>query len=109
MSAGDPRQGFMCPASPVGQCDGVGGERAGGHDRRATDGDALLVESRVRNAQGEDLPIQRGVVFPFRRRRMTEMTPAQIDAFLANARIGRVCMATPDGEPYVIPLPFCWH
>ena len=40
---------------------------------------------------------------------MTEMTPAQIDEFLANARIGRLCMATPDGEPYVIPLPFCWH
>jgi nitroimidazol reductase NimA-like FMN-containing flavoprotein (pyridoxamine 5'-phosphate oxidase superfamily) len=40
---------------------------------------------------------------------MTEMTPAQIDEFLANARIGRLCMATPEGEPYAIPLPFCWH
>ena len=37
------------------------------------------------------------------------MTSLQVDQFLTDARIGRLGMATPDGEPYVIPLPFCWH
>lgn len=37
------------------------------------------------------------------------MTPSQIEAQLATARIGRLCMATADGEPYAIPMPFCWH
>lgn len=36
------------------------------------------------------------------------MTPSQIDEQLAGVRIGRLCMATPDGEPYAIPMPFCW-
>ena len=40
---------------------------------------------------------------------MREMTVSQIEAQLTAARIGRLCMATPDGEPYAIPMPFCWH
>lgn len=40
---------------------------------------------------------------------MTEMTCLQIDEFLCEARIGRLCMAGADGRPYVIPLPFLWH
>jgi nitroimidazol reductase NimA-like FMN-containing flavoprotein (pyridoxamine 5'-phosphate oxidase superfamily) len=40
---------------------------------------------------------------------MLPLTPAQIDERLAAARIGRLCMATSHGEPYVIPMPFCWH
>lgn len=39
---------------------------------------------------------------------MQDMTPDEIDAFLADARIGRLCMAGRDGRPYSIPLPFCW-
>ena len=39
---------------------------------------------------------------------MREMTLSQIEAQLAAARIGRLCMATPEGEPYAIPMPFCW-
>jgi nitroimidazol reductase NimA-like FMN-containing flavoprotein (pyridoxamine 5'-phosphate oxidase superfamily) len=38
-----------------------------------------------------------------------EMTTDEIDALLADARIGRLCMADPtDGRPYAVPLPFCW-
>src|SRR5689334_14329309 len=40
---------------------------------------------------------------------MREMTNAQMDDLLASARIGRLCMATSTGDPYAIPLPFCWH
>jgi len=40
---------------------------------------------------------------------MLEMTTVQMNEFLASARIGRLCMATPDGQPYAIPMPFCWH
>ncbi len=40
---------------------------------------------------------------------MLEMTSPQMDDVLADARIGRLCMATPDGQPYVIPMPFCWQ
>jgi nitroimidazol reductase NimA-like FMN-containing flavoprotein (pyridoxamine 5'-phosphate oxidase superfamily) len=40
---------------------------------------------------------------------MLEMTGDQIDERLANTRVGRLCMATTDGEPYGIPMPFCWH
>jgi nitroimidazol reductase NimA-like FMN-containing flavoprotein (pyridoxamine 5'-phosphate oxidase superfamily) len=39
---------------------------------------------------------------------MTPMSAAEIDELLANARIGRLAMASGDGQPYVIPLPFCW-
>jgi len=40
---------------------------------------------------------------------MRDMTPDEIDDFLAGARICRLCMAGRDGRPYTIPLPFCWH
>ena len=40
---------------------------------------------------------------------MLEMTPSQIQAQLAEVRIGRLCMAATDGQPYAIPMPFCWH
>jgi nitroimidazol reductase NimA-like FMN-containing flavoprotein (pyridoxamine 5'-phosphate oxidase superfamily) len=39
---------------------------------------------------------------------MIEMTPLEIDALLAEARIGRLCMADASGRPYAIPLPFYW-
>jgi nitroimidazol reductase NimA-like FMN-containing flavoprotein (pyridoxamine 5'-phosphate oxidase superfamily) len=39
---------------------------------------------------------------------MTEMTADEISRLLANARIGRVGMADISGNPYVIPMPFCW-
>ena len=39
---------------------------------------------------------------------MQDMTPHEIDRFLDDARIGRLCMAGADGRPYTIPLPFCW-
>ena len=39
---------------------------------------------------------------------MQDMTPDEIDDFLASARIGRLCMAGRDGRPYTIPMPFCW-
>jgi nitroimidazol reductase NimA-like FMN-containing flavoprotein (pyridoxamine 5'-phosphate oxidase superfamily) len=39
---------------------------------------------------------------------MQDMTPDEIHDFLADARIGRLCMAGRDGRPYSIPLPFCW-
>ena len=39
---------------------------------------------------------------------MQEMTPYEIDRFLENTRIGRLCMAGSDGRPYAIPMPFSW-
>ena len=40
---------------------------------------------------------------------MHEMTPREIEDLLAHERIGRLCMASADGRPYAIPLPFCWN
>ena len=40
---------------------------------------------------------------------MLEMTPSQIEEQLVDTHIGRLCKATADGEPYAIPMPFCWH
>ena len=40
---------------------------------------------------------------------MVDMSVAEIDTMLSEARIGRLCMANGDGRPYAIPLPFCWH
>jgi nitroimidazol reductase NimA-like FMN-containing flavoprotein (pyridoxamine 5'-phosphate oxidase superfamily) len=40
---------------------------------------------------------------------MQDMTGEEIRDLLADARIGRLCMAARDGRPYIIPLPFCWH
>ena len=40
---------------------------------------------------------------------MLEMTKPQMSEFLDRARIGRLCMAALDGQPYAIPMPFCWH
>ena len=39
---------------------------------------------------------------------MQDRTPEEIDRFLDDTRIGRLCMAGSDGRPYAIPLPFCW-
>ena len=39
---------------------------------------------------------------------MMTMSQADIDAMLAEGRIGRLCMAGADGRPYSVPLPFCW-
>ena len=39
---------------------------------------------------------------------MIDMTLNEIDRMLAEARIGRLCLAEVDGRPYCIPLPFCW-
>jgi nitroimidazol reductase NimA-like FMN-containing flavoprotein (pyridoxamine 5'-phosphate oxidase superfamily) len=36
------------------------------------------------------------------------MTQPEIEALLELSRIGRLCMASADGRPYSIPLPFCW-
>src|SRR5581483_333450 len=40
---------------------------------------------------------------------MTEMTTPEIESLLNQTRIGRLCMASRDGKPYAIPLPFCWR
>jgi nitroimidazol reductase NimA-like FMN-containing flavoprotein (pyridoxamine 5'-phosphate oxidase superfamily) len=40
---------------------------------------------------------------------MLDMTPCQVETQLAAVRIGRLCMATPGGQPYAIPMPFCWY
>jgi nitroimidazol reductase NimA-like FMN-containing flavoprotein (pyridoxamine 5'-phosphate oxidase superfamily) len=40
---------------------------------------------------------------------MFEMNPEDIEQRLENTRIGRLCMASADGVPYAIPMPFCWH
>lgn len=39
---------------------------------------------------------------------MIDMTSEEIGQMLADAMIGRLCMADTDGTPYSIPLPFCW-
>ncbi len=39
---------------------------------------------------------------------MVDMTPAEMDQLLIQARIGRLCMADAAGRPYAIPLPFYW-
>jgi nitroimidazol reductase NimA-like FMN-containing flavoprotein (pyridoxamine 5'-phosphate oxidase superfamily) len=39
---------------------------------------------------------------------MQDMTPYEIEQFLDDTRIGRLCMAGADGRPYTIPMPFCW-
>jgi len=39
---------------------------------------------------------------------MLDMMDHEIDQLLADANIGRLCMADTHGQPYVIPLPFCW-
>ena len=39
---------------------------------------------------------------------MIDMTSEEIARMLADAMIGRLCMADTDGTPYSIPLPFCW-
>jgi nitroimidazol reductase NimA-like FMN-containing flavoprotein (pyridoxamine 5'-phosphate oxidase superfamily) len=36
------------------------------------------------------------------------MTDREIERMLAEARIGRLCMAGRDGRPYAIPMPFCF-
>lgn len=40
---------------------------------------------------------------------MIEMTHDEIDELMSNARIGRIAMAGSDGQPYIVPMPFCWH
>lgn len=40
---------------------------------------------------------------------MIEMTPTEIETLLEESRIGRLCMAGVDGQPYAIPLPFCFY
>jgi len=39
---------------------------------------------------------------------MIDLSPDQIDELLDNTLIGRLCMAHPDGRPYILPFPFCW-
>lgn len=39
---------------------------------------------------------------------MVDMTQEEIVQFLNDARIGRLSMADAEGQPYTIPLPFCW-
>ncbi|HTL30162.1 MAG TPA: pyridoxamine 5'-phosphate oxidase family protein [Tepidisphaeraceae bacterium] len=39
---------------------------------------------------------------------MLDMTRDEIDRFLDDQRIGRLCMAGTDGRPYSLPFPFCW-
>lgn len=39
---------------------------------------------------------------------MIPMSRQEVEALLSNARIGRLSMADNDGQPYTIPLPFCW-
>jgi nitroimidazol reductase NimA-like FMN-containing flavoprotein (pyridoxamine 5'-phosphate oxidase superfamily) len=36
------------------------------------------------------------------------MTRSEIEVFLNEQRIGRLCMAGADRRPYVLPFPFCW-
>jgi nitroimidazol reductase NimA-like FMN-containing flavoprotein (pyridoxamine 5'-phosphate oxidase superfamily) len=40
---------------------------------------------------------------------MIDMTLPEIGRMLADALIGRLCMADTDGTPYSIPVPFCWQ
>ena len=53
-----------------------------------------------------DIKVKKSILQRFR---MLEMTPSQIEGHLVGTHIGRLCMATADGEPYAIPMPFCWH
>lgn len=39
---------------------------------------------------------------------MLDMTRDEIAQLLHDARIGRLCMAAPDGKPYSLPFPFLW-
>jgi nitroimidazol reductase NimA-like FMN-containing flavoprotein (pyridoxamine 5'-phosphate oxidase superfamily) len=39
---------------------------------------------------------------------MTEMSAQEIDDLMSEGRIGRLAMASSDGYPYLIPMPFCW-
>lgn len=39
---------------------------------------------------------------------MTTMEMLEVESMLADGRIGRLCMASADGQPYSVPLPFCW-
>lgn len=39
---------------------------------------------------------------------MLEMTEQEIDHLLDQSLIGRLSMAETTGQPYTIPLPFCW-
>lgn len=39
---------------------------------------------------------------------MIEMTETEVHELLAQARIGRLCMADREGAPYAIPFPFLW-
>lgn len=39
---------------------------------------------------------------------MLEMSQYEIEQLLNELRIGRLCMADRGGQPYSIPLPFCW-
>ncbi|MCC6238729.1 MAG: pyridoxamine 5'-phosphate oxidase family protein [Phycisphaerales bacterium] len=40
---------------------------------------------------------------------MIEMSRAEIDLLLNNARVGRICMADSSGKPYIVPMPFYWN
>jgi nitroimidazol reductase NimA-like FMN-containing flavoprotein (pyridoxamine 5'-phosphate oxidase superfamily) len=39
---------------------------------------------------------------------MLEMTTDEITTLLDTTLIGRLCMADDRGQPYAIPLPYCW-
>ena len=39
---------------------------------------------------------------------MLDMTELEIDRMLDDSLIGRLSMADSEGQPYTIPLPFCW-
>ncbi|MGE5609443.1 MAG: pyridoxamine 5'-phosphate oxidase family protein [Bacillota bacterium] len=39
---------------------------------------------------------------------MVEMSHGEVERMLTDTAIGRLAMASPDGHPYAIPLPFCW-
>ncbi len=39
---------------------------------------------------------------------MVDMSRLEIQTFLQNQLLGHLGMATPDGRPYVIPMPFCY-
>jgi nitroimidazol reductase NimA-like FMN-containing flavoprotein (pyridoxamine 5'-phosphate oxidase superfamily) len=53
-----------------------------------------------------DIKVQKEILR--RSRSMCEMTRLEIERLLDEARIGRLCMAAPDGTPYSVPFPFCW-
>ena len=39
---------------------------------------------------------------------MLDMSSCEIDHLLREAPIGRLSVADDHGQPYAIPLPFCW-